>query len=145
MHWHEFRKIFQDACHVPFQNVILIQGIRPGKQGFRWNTNAPGGYETYMKKPDDFEAMVVLKKYYWIKDTDAMNIAFKIRRDGSIFCDSPLEEPKEKWEKLIRTWVDSSVSECRAYKRTNQIKEELVSTVFYKQMEKAQLCTEIYG
>ena len=138
----EFRKIFMKASHAPFKDVELVQG----KRNFRNRINsATGLLERISQTPDNFEAKVVLKRDLWTDENPYFDLTFKIRSDGSIFCDSRAKyknQPSEKWAKLIQRWLKDSVSTYRTYRRTDQIREELVSTVFYKQLENAQLYTE---
>ena len=166
----EFRKIFTKTSHAPFTNLELVQG----KLNFRHRINSVTGLlERVSQTPDNFVAKVILKRDPWadfkieriqseenpyfdfdswndrcIEENPYFDLSFKIRSDGSIFRDSGLnykKQVKQKWGILIRRWLKNSVSTFRTHRRTDQIREELVSTVFYKQMEKAQLCTEIYG
>ena len=138
----EFRKIFTKASHGPFKDVELVEG----KRNFRNRINRATGFlERVSQTPDNFEAKVVLKRDPWTYENPYFDLTFKIRSDGSIFCDSRAKyknQPNEKWAKLIQRWLKDSVSTYRTYRRTDQIREELVSTVFYKQLENAQLYTE---
>jgi len=140
----EFRKVFMKASHAPFKDVELVQG----KRNFRYRINTvTGSVERVSQTPDNFEAMVVLKRDPWTDQNPYFDLTFKIRSDGSIFSDSGVKyknQPNEKWAKLIQRWLEGSVSTFRTHRRTDTIREELVSTVFYKQLEKAQLCTETY-
>ena len=161
--FHEFRKIFTKTSHAPFTNVELVQG----KRNFRHRINsATGLLERVSQTPDNFIAKVILTRdpwadfkikrseseenpYFdfdsWIEENPYFDLSFNIRSDGSMFRDSGSnykKQVKQKWGILIRRWLKNSVSTFRTYKRTDIIREELVSTVFNKQLENAQLYTE---
>jgi hypothetical protein len=140
----EFRKIFKNASHRPFEDVELHQGKRAWRNIIR-----NGRLETVPQTPDDFEAKVVLKRDKYTGENPYFDLVFKIRSDGSVFSDSRASyknQPKLKWATLIQKWLKNSVSSYRTYERTEKIKEELVSTLYMKQMEQLheQKQTEAY-
>jgi hypothetical protein len=129
----EFRKIFDKASHGPFEDVELHQGKRAWRNIIR-----NGRLEKVPQTPDDFEAKVVLKRDKYTGENPYFDLVFKIRSDGSVFSDSRASyknQPKLKWATLIQKWLKNSVSSYRTYERTEKIKEELVSTIYVKQME----------
>jgi hypothetical protein len=138
----EFRKIFNKASHKPFEDVELHQGKRD-RRYIMWN----GSIETVRQKPDDYEAKVVLKRDKYTGENPYFDLVFKIRSDGSIFSNCRANyknQPKLKWANLIQRWVKNSVSSLRTYERTEKIKEELVSTIYMKQMQQLYDQTEAY-
>lgn len=129
----EFRKIFKNASHRPFEDVELHQGKRAWRTRFK-----NGRLETVPQTPDDFEAKVVLKRDQFTSELNPyFDLVFKIRSDGSVFSDSRASyknQPKLKWATLIQRWLKNSVSSYRTYERTEKIKEELVSSVYSKEL-----------
>ena len=129
----EFRSIFANASHKPFEDVELHQGKRYWRYIIR-----NGNPERVHQTPDDYEAKVILKRDKYTHTNTYFDLVFKIRSDGSIFSDSQADyknQPKLKWATLIQRWVKNSVSSLRTYERTEKIKEELVSTIYMKQMQ----------
>jgi hypothetical protein len=131
----EFRKVFKNASHGPFEDVELHQGKRAWRNRIDRRT---GLLETVPQTPDDFEAKVILKRDKYTGENPYFDLVFKIRSDGSVFSDSRASyknQPKLKWATLIQKWLKNSVSSYRTYERTEKIKEELVSKIYVKQME----------
>lgn len=138
----EFRKIFEKASHGPFKDVELHQGKRDWRYIIR-----NGNTERVPQKPDDYEAKVILKRDKYTGENPYFDLVLKIRSDGSIFSDCRAEyknQPKQKWATLIQRWVKNSVSSLRTYERTEKIKEELVSTIYMKQMQQLHDQIEAY-
>ena len=124
----EFKTIFEKASHRPFTSVDLIQVFQPGLPTFsdclRGQRKPTAPYNGCIGK-------VLFRKLPYI-NMEALYV-FSINADGSVTCSEStktvVNQPKEKWIRLISRWVLSGSPQMRQIQRTETLKCELISVV----------------